>query len=158
MKNKIIAIVLGIVACAATAVLMRQQMMKGIKYWYKLTMKNELLFRLSAQWAEMENEGKKISDRILQRGYKNVAIYGYGTLGEHLYNVLNKSEVCVKCVIDQKADEKMNLIEVCRPDEIHQDFDAMIVTAIGNYDEIKEEMETKVSCPIISLEDLVYEE
>lgn len=158
MKNKIITILMAVVACAGAAIFLYIKMTKRIKRWYRIAVKNELLFRVAARWAEMESSGKKISDYIIQRGYKKVAIYGYGTLGEHLYAVLSKSDVGVACVIDRKADEKINLIEICKPDEIHQNFDAIIVTAIGNYDEIKEEMETKVSCPIISLEDLVYEE
>lgn len=158
MKNKMITCALGIVACAGTAVLMRQRMMKGIKYWYKLTIKNELLLKVTAYWAETESKGRKISDRILRKGYRNIAIYGYGILGEHLYNVLEKTDVCIKCVIDKKADEKLNLIDVCKPDDINQEFDVMIVTAIADYEAIKAEMGAKVTCPIISLEDFIYGE
>lgn len=34
---------------------------------------------------------------------------------------------------------------------------AVIVTAVYYFDEIKEEMEKKISCPILSLEDILYE-
>ena len=35
--------------------------------------------------------------------------------------------------------------------------DAIVVTAITFFDEIKEKLSEKIDCPIISLEDILYE-
>ena len=35
--------------------------------------------------------------------------------------------------------------------------DAVIVTAIYNFDEIEEKLSDLIDCPIISLEDIIYE-
>ena len=35
--------------------------------------------------------------------------------------------------------------------------DAIIVTAVSFFDQIEEELSEKISCPIISLEDILYE-
>ncbi len=40
---------------------------------------------------------------------------------------------------------------------LERPVDAIVVTAITFYDEIKEELSRKIDCPIISLEDILYE-
>ena len=42
-------------------------------------------------------------------------------------------------------------------DDNLEDVDAIVVTAITFFDEIEEQLQSKVSCPIISLEDILYE-
>ena len=37
------------------------------------------------------------------------------------------------------------------------DVDAIVVTAVTFFDEIEDELHKKVNCPILSLEDILYE-
>ena len=46
--------------------------------------------------------------------------------------------------------------EVLKPDDTLPDVDAIIVTAFFFFDEIEQELEDKIDCPIISIEDVVY--
>ena len=159
MKNKIITALLVVGAAVAAALVMRQRMFKGIKYWYKMTMKNEALLKLVAQWTEMENSGVSISDKLEKRGYKNIVVYGLGITGERLLNILKKSDINVKYVVDKRADEKLSFAELVRPEDVKKiEADAVIVTAICDYDDIKVAMAEKCTCPIISLEDIIYED
>lgn len=43
-----------------------------------------------------------------------------------------------------------------KPDDTLPDVDAIIVTAFFFFDEIEQELEDKIDCPIISIEDVVY--
>ena len=40
--------------------------------------------------------------------------------------------------------------------EEFENVDAVVVTAITFFDEIREELTTKIGCPIVSLEDILY--
>ena len=42
-------------------------------------------------------------------------------------------------------------------DDDLENVDAIVVTAITFFDEIAEKLEEKVNCPVISLEDILYE-
>lgn len=157
MKNKIITALLVVGAVVAAALVMRQR--KFTKYWYKIAMKNDAILKLITQWNEMEKGGITTVDKLLKKGYKSVAIYGLGVAGERLVNDLKDSEVDIKYVIDKKAEEKLSFVEIVKPEDVEKvEADVLIVTAICNYDDIKSVIEEKCSCPIISLEDIIYEE
>ena len=42
-------------------------------------------------------------------------------------------------------------------DDDLEEVDAVVVTAITFFDEIEEKLSQKIDCPIISLEDILYE-
>ena len=77
--------------------------------------------------------------------------------GETLYNELDGSGVKVKYAIDRNADQKYADVDVISPEADLPDVDAIIVTAITFFDEIEEKLAEKISCPILSLEDILYE-
>ena len=62
--------------------------------------------------------------------------------------------------IDKNIDEVFDEIEVFSLDNINEateQVDAVVVTAIFAYDEIREELEKHFDCVILSLEDVVFE-
>ena len=158
MKKKVIAAIFWIVATVGAILCVRQKMLKDVKTWHRLAVKNDALLKVSACWAEKESKGESLAEKLQNKGYKNVAIYGYGVLGERVCNALKDTKVCVECVVDKGADEKIGNVLIVKPEDICQQFDVLIVTAIKDFDAIKEEMETKVSCPVVSFEDLIYED
>jgi hypothetical protein len=59
--------------------------------------------------------------------------------------------------IDRNADSIYADIDVVTLDDKWEEVDAIVVAAITFFDEIEEELSQKVDCPIISLEDVLYE-
>lgn len=114
-------------------------------------------YLLLLQWVHMHNEGKKIGAYLKKCGYHTVAIYGMKELGEELLYELKDSEVEVKYAIDKNADDLYVETDVYRPDEELEPVDAVIVTAIHWFDDIEREMKDKLGCPVLSLDDIVYE-
>lgn len=114
-------------------------------------------YALLLQWIHMHNEGKKIGGYLKKCGYHTVAIYGMKELGEELLYELKDSEVEVKYAIDKNANELYAETDVYRPDEDLSPVDAVIVTAVHWFDEIEKDLRKKMNCPILSLEDIVYE-
>ena len=76
--------------------------------------------------------------------------------GETLVNELKDSEIEAVYGIDRKVGI-YSYIDVLSVDEPLPEVDAVVVTAITFFDEVEETLRDKVSCPIISLEDILYE-
>ena len=77
--------------------------------------------------------------------------------GETFADELQGSDVKIKYGIDKKADTIYAEFDVISPDEELEEVDAIVVTSITFFDEIEELLSKKVDCPIISLEDILYE-
>ena len=109
------------------------------------------------QWVKNYQEGREISSYFERNGYKKIAIYGMSYAGETLLNELKKTEVQVAYVIDKKAGNTLKGLTAYSPEDELEEADAIIVTAIAYFDEIRDLLEEKVTCPIISLESVIYE-
>lgn len=114
-------------------------------------------YQLLIEWLRIKQEGKSLSLFFVKNGYKSVAIYGMKELGERLYDELKDSEIEVKYVIDKNPDSVHADAKVVAPENTLEPVDAIVVTAIHYFDEIEEKLSDKMECPIISLEDILYE-
>ena len=88
---------------------------------------------------------------------KRIAVYGMSYAGETLIEELKGTRVEVIYGIDKNADKIFSTVDVISMDDSFENVDAVIVTAITFYDEIKDKLSKKVDCQIISLEDVLYE-
>lgn len=120
-------------------------------------MKFHEFYSLLLQWVHMHNEEKSIGAYLKKCGYHTVAIYGMKELGEELLYELKDSEIEVKYAIDRNADELYAETDVHHPDEELEPVDAVIVTAVHWFDDIERDMKKRLNCPILSLEDVVYD-
>ena len=118
--------------------------------------KHLAIMQVMNQWIIDKQNVKELKDFFLTNGYKEIAIYGMSYLGERLVDELADSDITVKYAIDRNADDIYASFEVLKPDDTLPDVDAIIVTAFFFFDEIEQELEDKIDCPIISIEDVVY--
>ncbi len=129
---------------------------KRMDIWEKNLKRIEAYYRLLLQWLSLKQEGKNLSEYLEFNGYKSVAVYGLSEAGERLIEELEYTDIEVKYVVDRNAENLAVRIPKYKPDDQLPDVDVMIVAAITSFQEIQEDMEKKVSFPIVSLEDLVY--
>ncbi len=115
------------------------------------------LYMAFDQWLRICQEGKTLVEYFKQNNYKTLAIYGMKELGERLYDELKGSDIIVKYAIDKNADSIYADVNVVVPNDELEAVDVIVVTAITYFDEIEENLSAKVDCPIISLEDILYE-
>lgn len=115
------------------------------------------LFRVMSQWIQAKQEGKNLSSYFIRYGYFRIAIYGISRAGELLINELKETEIKVAYGIDRNAAITHSEIRIVSTVDSWEIVDAVIVTAISSFDEIKEEIAKKLDCPIISLKDILYE-
>lgn len=119
--------------------------------------KHLALFLMMNQWVKVKQQGKNLTAYFERNGFKKIAIYGMSYAGETLVEELRGSNVEVAYGIDQKADTIYADVDIVTMEGDLDEVDAIVVTAITFFDEIEEKLSEKVSCPIISLEDILYE-
>ena len=118
--------------------------------------KSQEFYAVLVQWLHNIHNGFTLEDYLEKKGYKEVAIYGFKELGVCLLEELQDSDVKVVYGIDRDADSIYVPCRLYKPDESLPRVDAVIVTAIHYFDDIKAMLEGKINCPIISLEDIVF--
>lgn len=130
---------------------------KKIKEMAEVQAKVHELYMAFDQWLQNRQQGKTLVEYFTKNGYKTVAVYGMKELGERLCDELKGSDITVSYAIDQNADAIYADVDVVTPDEELAPVDVIVVTAITYFDEIEEKLCEKVDCPIVSLEDILYE-
>lgn len=115
------------------------------------------LYMAFDQWLRIRQEGKTLVEYFISHNYGTVAIYGMKELGERLYDELEGTDITVSYIIDKNANAIYADVNVITPYEELKPVDVIVVTAVYYFDEIEEMLSEKVNCPIISLEDILYE-
>ena len=144
----------GVVLVSET--LLRQTISKYQKE-KKLSEKHFELYMLMNDWTHAKQKGKNLADYFRLHNYKHIAIYGMNYVGETLISELKDSEIQVICGIDQNAENLSAGISVVAPSEYQDCADVIVVTPITFFDDIYDNMVKVVSCPIVSMEDILYE-
>ena len=98
-------------------------------------------YQILVKWVNSGITGKKVVDVLKEENINNVAIYGYAELGKLLYKELSCSGIEVKYIIDKDPAKKTRKkIKICIPENGDRNVDAVIVTAVFYFSEIKEEL------------------
>lgn len=156
--KKVFMALLSAVAGAIAGASYVFKMMSGEKVKEKeLSAKHFALFQLMNRWVEVKQEGKNLSNYFEENGYKKIAIYGMSYVGRTLVEELKNSDVNIAYGIDKRADSFDSEVDIITLDDELDEVDAIVVTAITFFDEIADVLESKVDCPIINLEDVLYE-
>lgn len=114
-------------------------------------------YNMVSKWVVIKQQKERIDEYILKKGYKSIAIYGMGDIGNLFYDEIKNGCVEIKYAIDKNADERLSQLKIVGINHELELVDAIIVTAVFAFDEIREELEKMTSCPIIALDDLLYE-
>ncbi len=109
------------------------------------------------KWLMLKQKNIEIDKYLSGKGYRNIAIYGYGILGKLLFSELQKSAVNILCVIDMNADGLNLDIPVKRPFDELDNYDLIIVSNIHIYQDIANELSKGYKGKIISLEQIIDE-
>lgn len=157
MKRGAIGILSGLVGAGVGSVITGKKINRKVDNWKKMSDKHLELFKMMNQWVNVKQEGKNLSEFFERNNYKKIAVYGMSFAGETLINELKGTEIVVKYGIDKNADRIYSEVDIVSMENILEEVDVVVVTAITFYNEIKEKLEEKINCPIISLEDILCE-
>lgn len=153
MTASILSVLVGTVIGASTAGKMTAKKAEKNK---SMSDKHLALFMMMNQWVKVKQEGKNLASYFEKNGYRKIAVYGMSHVGETLLDELEGTGIQVAYGIDKKADEIDSRIDVVSAEGVLGEVDAIVVTSITFFDEIEEKLRGKVSCPVISLEDILY--
>lgn len=108
-------------------------------------------------WLSLKQENKTLATWFEENGYKNIAIYGMGEMGNRLYEELRDTNINVAYAIDRDVNGIYSSLSVYEQEDDLPEVDAIVVSAVFAFDEIAAELKKSCSYPVISLEDIVYE-
>lgn len=157
MKKAMLSLLSTAIGAAVGTGITGSIMEKSIKKNNAMSNKHLSLFLMMNEWVKVKQEGKNLAEYFEKNGYKRIAIYGMSYAGETLLNELDGSDIEVAYAIDKNAESIYLDIDVVTMETDLQEVDAVVVTAITFYDEIEEKLKEKIKCPIVSLEDILYE-
>lgn len=149
----IMAFALGALAGGAAAAYVTG---KNVEEKSKKVDKFKGYYNMQNQWLQLKLEGKSLESFFLDKGYQTVAIYGMGEMGNRLYEELKGSQVQVKYGIDKNASGTYADIDVFTLDDDLEAVDVVVVTAVFDFCKIEEEISGLFTCPIISLDEVVF--
>ncbi len=130
---------------------------KEIKKNKKISDKHLALFLMMNQWVKVKQEGKNLASYFEKHNYKKIAVYGMSYAGETLVNELKDSQVELTYGIDQNPACIYSDMNIVTLDDHLEEVDAIVVTPIFFFEEIEKQLSQMLDCPIISLEDILYE-
>lgn len=157
MKKGIISAVSALFGAALGAGAAGKVAGESLRKVQNMSDKHLALFLMMNQWVRVKQEGKNLATYFKKNSYHRIAIYGMSYAGETLVEELKETEIEVAYGIDRNADSICSEIDLISLEEPMDKVDAVVVTAVTFFDEIKEKLSGKTDCPIISLEDILYE-
>lgn len=157
MKKSIMGVTMALAGAGMGAVAVGKAMEKKVDKWQQMSDKHLDLFLLMNQWVQVKQKGKNLSAYFGRNNYKNIAVYGMSYVGETLMDELKDTGICIKYGIDRRADRISQEIDMFTMEDNLPEVDAVVVTAITFFDEIAKELGNRLNCPILSLEDILYE-
>lgn len=128
-----------------------------INRWKSEAEKNRALFLLMDQWANIKQEGKNLEAYFERYHYKRIAVYGMSYAGMRLCKELKHSGIKIAYGIDRNAGNIYSDIKLITPNDKLEDVDAIVITAIAGFDDICDELSKKITCPFLSIEDILNE-
>lgn len=113
-------------------------------------------FDATNRWLELEQNGWKVEEYFKQKGYEHIAVYGLGEFGSRLADALSCSNITIDYAIDRKKIENKRIeVKSLQEDELRE-VDAVVVTPFMVYESVQKVLQARYSCPIISIEEIIY--
>lgn len=119
--------------------------------------KYQMWYNLMERWLTLHEEGKTIPRILKERGISTIALYGLGKIGKHVVREMKDGDVAILYAIDRIVSGLYDGIPVKKAEESFPIVDAVIVTAVYDFEEIEEMLKNRIDCPVISLEEILYE-
>lgn len=114
-------------------------------------------YNMLNMWIELEEKGRTVDVLLREAGYKRIAVYGMGNMGKRLCKVLRGTSVEVLYGIDSYAGGDFMGVEIKSAEDFLPEVDSVVVTIPFAFAEIKNKLEKKTECPVVSLEHILFE-
>lgn len=154
--DKLYFVLLGmLIGAIVSSIIWMQFQQKSVNKWKGLAEKNIGLFAIMNKWTKIKQEQKSLIDYFEKHSYRKIAIYGMGSVGIRLVSELKDTDIQILYGIDKNKDNVYSDIPICFFEDEMLQVDAIVVTVIGQFDEIKEALLKRVNCEILAIEDVL---
>lgn len=123
--------------------------------WKRQSDKYEQALLMTNRWLKLKHMNKSLEEFFLINRYYKVAIYGMNYIGIRLYEELKDSSVKVLYGIDKFSSSAEADILVYAPTDVLEKVDAVIVTPVYFFEEIKRDLKGQINAPIVSMNDVL---
>lgn len=117
--------------------------------------RNNYNFKCACSWLNASKSKTAISEWLKNQHIQEVAIYGMGNLGKHLLDELEKTDICVKYLVDRNTKKDTGKYVCYSNVEKLPKVQAIIVTPAYEFKTIAESLEVEDTTEIISLENII---
>lgn len=118
--------------------------------------KNRFLYECMNQWLILKQRQIDICSFFMQRGIVRIAIYGMHYLGQRLYEELQGSPVTIAYGIDRGHPIGMDGLRIVAPEDDLVAVDAVVITPVFDFREIRDKLSQKLCCPMFSIEEILF--
>ncbi len=108
------------------------------------------------QWIALKQIGVTFASWFEENHFRKIAIYGLGEVGQLFIKELSESSVKVCYGIDRRHVELQD-IKVKGLEDEFESVDVVVVTALTDFGIINDFLKEKMDCPVVSLENIIYE-
>ena len=112
-------------------------------------------YELLKKWIRIKIHNKSIAKYLIDNEYNRIAIYGINDICDLLAEELHQNGIEVVCGVDRNADYLIQEFPLYKPNDSIPDVDILIVAVVSYYEEIKMEMERRLSIPIVSIDSIL---
>lgn len=106
-------------------------------------------------WLRMKNNEINVLEYVKERNIKRVYLYGNTDFAELMAVELRNDDIKVCGIIDRRADYIYSKEKLYRLDEDISDAELIINTVTSKHDKIVNDLQGKVYCEIISLDEII---
>lgn len=159
--KKIITFSLGIVIGGISGILYKKKQQEDIiKEVSDLKNRYQSYYGLLLEWFSKKKDNNSISEYFITHNYKKIAIYGMGELGMCLIHELENSDITVSYGIEKNGFSNQNCPIPVKAlgDGIGNDVDVIVITPFFAFGDILADLIDYTDCPVVSLEDVVYQD
>lgn len=157
MKRVIISVLAVLMGAMAGAIVVGRTARELINKEREMSDKHLTLFLMMNQWVKIKQKGINLAEYFDRNNYRKIAVYGMSYAGKSLVDELKGTDIDVAYGIDKNADAIDSDVDIISMDGVLEPVDAVIVTAATWFDEIEKNLSKKINCPIISLEEVLFD-
>lgn len=118
--------------------------------------KYKLYYNLCSCWVGAKQRGRSIAEYLEHENMNIIAVYGMGDIGIRFCKELQGTKINIKYVMDQNMTLDTTFAPRIKLDEELPKVDAIIVTPINSFSQIRDILAAKTDCAIVSIEDIIF--
>lgn len=127
---------------------------KEVKSQNKKINKFKQYYEILNFWLKATFEGKSIEKVIMQQGYKTIAIYGMGEIGQRLFESLKNTDIEVAYIIDEGT-SYFDELEIKNIGDELSPVDLIIITPTFDYEMISKKLSFYYQYKVCSIKDII---